>query len=165
MVDSVTKKLQDDSLTLSDSRALLNGLLSKYPTMRSHTRRLCSKMAVVRANDGAHTEADQTLLRNLDLIKNDNLSEDRASTSTSFADSLLEAKRQKLSKGPTCYLEWIKTTSNIVERLNSRAKLVFETSRHRLSPGSLEENLFLYVNKRFWDISVVDKIIMFNSQC
>ena len=29
----------------------------------------------------------------------------------------------------------------------------------RLSPGSLEENLFLYVNKRFWDITVVDKII------
>ena len=105
-LESVTKKLQDDSLTLSDSRALLNGLLSKYPTMRSHIAEDSQivlsgefEMAVVRANDGAHTEADQTLLRNLDLIKNDNLSEDGASTSTSFADSLLEAKRQKLSKG------------------------------------------------------------------
>ena len=63
----------------------------------------------------------------------------------------------KCIQGPTCYLEWIKPTSNIVERLKSRAKLVFGTSRHRLSPRSLKENLFLYVNKRFWDNSVVDK--------
>ena len=75
-LESVTKKLQDDSLTLSDSRALLNGLLSKYPMMRSHIAENSQivlsgefEMAVVRANDGAHTEADQTLLRNLDLIK------------------------------------------------------------------------------------------------
>ena len=35
MIGKVSKKLKDDSLTLSDSHALLNGLLSKYPTMRS----------------------------------------------------------------------------------------------------------------------------------
>ena len=79
--------------------------------------------------------------------------------SAGYNNLLVHVFSQKLSKGPTCYLEWIKPSSNIVERLNSRAKLVFGTSHHRLSPGSLEENLFLYVNKRFWDISVVDKII------
>ena len=72
MIGKLSKKLKDDSLTLSDSHALLNGLLSKYPTMRS----LIAEDSQV----ALFGEFEMTFVR---------------------ADSLLEAKRQKLSKGPT----------------------------------------------------------------
>ena len=58
--------------------------------------------------------------------------------------------RSRLSK---CYS---KKANNIYKCIEW---IVTENREHRLSPGSLEENIFLYVNKRFWYISVVHKII------
>ena len=69
--------------------------------------------------------------------------------SAGYNNLLVHVFSQKLSKGPTCYLEWIKPTSNIVERLNSRAKLIFGTSRLRLSPGSLEKIFFSMLTSVF----------------
>ena len=46
-------------------------------------------------------------------------------------------------------MEWQNPTSNVVERLFSRAKMVFFDHRMSMLPLNLEETLFLYINKRF----------------
>ena len=47
-------------------------------------------------------------------------------------------------------MEWLNPTSNVVERLFNRAKMVL---------SGLEETLFLYINKRFWDYDVISKFV------
>lgn len=49
----------------------------------------------------------------------------------------------------------IAATSNVVERLFSRAKLVFTPKRSAMTPATLEMVLFLFCNKDLWDIRTV----------
>ena len=56
-------------------------------------------------------------------------------------------------------MEWLNPTSNVVERFFSRAKIVFSDHRMSMLPVNLEQTLFLYINKRFWDIDVISKFV------
>ena len=56
-------------------------------------------------------------------------------------------------------MEWLNPTSNVVERLFSRAKMVLSDHRMNIPPVNLEETLFLYINKPFWDIDVISKFV------
>ena len=53
--------------------------------------------------------------------------------------------------------EWIPTTSNICERLFSKAKLTVGLLRTSLSPFMLEMLLFLRLNRDLWDLHRVAK--------
>ena len=44
-------------------------------------------------------------------------------------------------------------------RLFSRAKMVLSDHRMNILPVNLEETLFLYTNKPFWDIDVISKFV------
>ena len=44
-------------------------------------------------------------------------------------------------------MEWPNPTSNVVERLLSRAKMVLSDHRMSMLPMNLEETLFLYINE------------------
>lgn len=50
-------------------------------------------------------------------------------------------------------------TSNIVERLFSRAKLIMTDHRKRLEPWKLELLLLLRFNKDLWDVYTIEKIV------
>ena len=50
-------------------------------------------------------------------------------------------------------------TSNVVERLFSRGKMVLSDHRMSMLPMNLEETLFLYINERFWDIDVISNFV------
>jgi hypothetical protein len=65
--------------------------------------------------------------------------------SSSFADGILATKMQCLDGvgGGEYTVKWIPPTSNIVERLFSRAKLTVGELRQRLTPMRLEAILFL----------------------
>ena len=54
---------------------------------------------------------------------------------------------------------WIACTSNIVERLFSRARYVFTDYRKRTTPVNLESQLFLFSNKSFWNVTSFSKIV------
>ncbi|KAL0221884.1 hypothetical protein RCL1_001738 [Eukaryota sp. TZLM3-RCL] len=56
-------------------------------------------------------------------------------------------------------LNFIPCTSNSVERLFSRAKILLGTFRHRLLPSSLEQQLFLLSNRNLWDVDLIEKIL------
>jgi hypothetical protein len=56
-------------------------------------------------------------------------------------------------------LSWIPATSNIVERLFSKAKLVYSDKRTRLLPKNLEIILYLTCNKDLWDEDTVNDLM------
>jgi hypothetical protein len=55
-------------------------------------------------------------------------------------------------------LKWITTTSNVCERLFSRAKLTLGSLRTSMTPRNLEILLFLICNRQYWDVKTVGKI-------
>ena len=61
-------------------------------------------------------------------------------------------------------LIWIKPTSNIVERLFSRAKLILTPNRSGMSPLNFEQDIFLMVNNTLWDAHMVNDIVAKNDK-
>ncbi|KAH9150177.1 hypothetical protein AeNC1_019328 [Aphanomyces euteiches] len=83
----------------------------------------------------------------------------------SNADGLLMEKRRRIEESSlNCYmdLKFIPPTSNLVERLFSRAKLVKSDRRMRMLPIHLEMLTFLSSNKRFWGLGQVEQAMEMN---
>ncbi|KAG4049417.1 hypothetical protein PC123_g15292 [Phytophthora cactorum] len=76
-----------------------------------------------------------------------------------IADRIL--KKRKTESTPCAFelLDVIPSTSNIVERLFSSARMVLRYKRSRLSPFTLKMILFLRVNETYWDVTTVDACI------
>ena len=77
----------------------------------------------------------------------------------SFAENILAAKKPRIGAGKNYRVEWIPVTSNVVERLFSRAKLTVGSLRTSLTPLHLEAILFLFVNNKYWDASLIQTLI------
>ena len=80
----------------------------------------------------------------------------------SYAESLLDQKRRK----PMSHygdLKWIPPTSNLAERLFSRVKYVFNDHRKSLLPVNLESQIFLCVNRSFWDAKTIEDLMWKNN--
>ena len=73
-----------------------------------------------------------------------------------FDRALLMEKNTKEINYEYQPMEWLNLTSNVVERLLSRAKKVLSDHRMSMLPMNLEETLFLYINEWFWDIDVIN---------
>ena len=56
----------------------------------------------------------------------------------------------------------VSSTSNTVERLFSRAKLVMTPQRRCMDPSNLEAILMLRYNRDLWDIYFIDRIVLKN---
>ena len=56
-------------------------------------------------------------------------------------------------------LDWLPRTSNQCERLFSRAKLTLGHLRQGLSPMHLEAQLFLFLNRNYWDAQLVSRVV------
>ena len=50
-------------------------------------------------------------------------------------------------------------TSNLMERLFSRAGYAYDDLRRKIQPIYPEQQLFLMSNKRLWDLSLVNKVV------
>ncbi|ETM41456.1 hypothetical protein L914_12767, partial [Phytophthora nicotianae] len=79
---------------------------------------------------------------------------------TSKKRSFAEAALAKEAATATSFdLGWIPPTSNDVERLFSRAGIVYSRLRRSLNPMTLETVMFLQYNMRLWDGSAVAKAV------
>ena len=56
-------------------------------------------------------------------------------------------------------LNFVPPTSNVVERLFSNARLVLTDYRKSLTPYTFECVMFLKINRNFWDLDLVAKIV------
>ena len=81
----------------------------------------------------------------------------------SFADEIINecqaSKRTRTSKSNYRSMKHISATSNLVERLFSRAKLIMSDHRKHMSPFHLELILFLRCNKDLWNEFTFDEMI------
>jgi len=82
----------------------------------------------------------------------------------SFAESLLRdgrnVKRRRLATSKYRSTEHVSATSNVCERLFSRARLIMNHLRSHMDPDSCEMLLFLKVNSELWSSPrLIDEII------
>ena len=68
----------------------------------------------------------------------------------------VDAKKSRFSKYRSTL--HVSATSNVVERLFSRAKLVMSDHRKHMDPSTLEMLLMLRMNKDLWDEKTVESI-------
>ena len=80
----------------------------------------------------------------------------RAEKENDFATEILQ-KRVKVQQSEFKDTRFVLPTSNVAERFFSQAGIAYNDLRKRLSPVNLEEQMFLKLNRRFWDVkSVID---------
>ena len=55
-------------------------------------------------------------------------------------------------------MNWVSPTSNIVEKLFSKAKNVKSALRNRILLFHFEKNLYLAVNQKYWNIDTLSSV-------
>jgi hypothetical protein len=160
---SVTKALQRESLDLADVRMLFDEVMSVHTDTQPYIGRdgnivMCKHFenAVVKIlHCQEHTlstaEADAVACLNLDVIV-------EPDSELDFASAVL--KRRKI-QSVSLYMDcrFILPTSNVCERFFSTAGYCLNDYRQNILPLNLEKQLFLKVNKAFWDARAVSKVI------
>ncbi|KAG3000972.1 hypothetical protein PC129_g17990 [Phytophthora cactorum] len=146
-VESISKKLQSDGLTLLDARDLFDGLLGLLPTFSNYlapdadiVHSPVVEAAVVKDLAGEATSLTAEKASELEpfTVKVGALSSSEVVSSAvkeGFADRILQSLR-----GPGDVQA--PSTPNIVERLFSVTRGVLRHERHRLSPMTLEMIFF-----------------------
>ncbi|ETK89754.1 hypothetical protein F441_06442 [Phytophthora nicotianae CJ01A1] len=165
-VESVSKRLQADGLTMLDACDLCDGLVEIQPSFSKYlaanadiVHSVIFEQAACKVLAGRAVSLTDEETDILEPFKRCTVSntEVQATRKEGFADRIL--KRRKVSAEPASYalLGAIPPTSNIVERLFSVARSVLRHERHRLSPMMLEMILFLKANGSYWNVATVDQ--------
>jgi len=158
-LDTITKKLQLESITIADARDLFDGVLERYPDMRH----LDPDNHLVRYPDFDNAVAKVLGQRESDLTDDEALSivgflkpavaaTPSATKPMSLADRILTAKRQRTTMSKYIDISFIPPTSNVVERLFSSAKHILTDTRKHMDPAQFETLIFLRVNKTYWGV-------------
>ena len=80
---------------------------------------------------------------------------DARMTELSYADCAIQEPVRGVASGDTKYLDlsFLTPTSNMCERLFSKAGHALSDRRRGLSPASFESQIFLHVNRDLWGAS------------
>ncbi|RLN57216.1 hypothetical protein BBJ28_00026335 [Nothophytophthora sp. Chile5] len=164
-LDSVCKKLQNDSTNMADVRLLFDSVVAEYPIMGEHlksgTKIVHSpsfEAAVVKViNGSALSTAEATALQPLQVSRS--LGKKRKERDDDYAAQILRegTKKRSSMRSSVAYsnLVTIPPTSNTVERLFSQCKLIMTPQRRCMLPANFEMISFLRVNKRMWNVASV----------
>ena len=99
------------------------------------------------SNDEKELQVFETFSQDVQIVQDD----------SHFGERLLASKKPK--RDLICNLTWVPGTTDLIERLFSRVNFVLNDYRKRLEPTNLEAQIYLYVNRRFWDINLINTII------
>uniref|UniRef100_H3GLY5 HAT C-terminal dimerisation domain-containing protein n=1 Tax=Phytophthora ramorum TaxID=164328 RepID=H3GLY5_PHYRM len=181
-VESVSKALQGDHVTLLDARMWFDSLIA---ARASYARYLAPRAAIVqrphfeaacvrvlKGQTERLTSAEKASLAPfLAPSPSDDASDDEEQEETSsFVERIQKRRRLEERHAVYAILSTIPPTSNVVERFFSIARTTFGLQRHSLQPYSLEMLLFLrYMyslemllflrqNNSYWDSRTVDSI-------
>ncbi|KAJ0390251.1 hypothetical protein P43SY_010766 [Pythium insidiosum] len=167
-LESVNKRLQQDhEVSLSDVRLLFAHVVEHYPTTGKYLQPTAAVVkfpdfenGVVKIlNDDMRHLTRQERAAVAKLLEPAVTTDSAASSATekpreSFADAALSRSKTREAT-PRVDLQWIPATSNDVERLFSRAGLVYSSLRRAMNPATLETIMFLSFNRTWWDASAV----------
>ncbi len=151
-------------------RDLFDGVVEKYPDTAKYlnfdaeiVNNPAFESAIVKVLNKVQeqlTPCEQDSIRQLrqnsSLVVN---SEPTFRQDKTFAENILLNKRRRIAPSAELYIDarFVMPTSNIVERLFSRAKIVLNDRRQSLYPVNFEMLLFLNANNRLWDVYDVEK--------
>lgn len=170
-LDSVTKMLQRDDMTLVKVRSLFDGVIEKFPSTKKWleydsqiVQDSCFELGIVKIQEERYDDLTNEEKEVTEILENkENPSDENPShseqTKLSFAEQFL--KNRKFSVEHSLYIDtrFVLPTTNLVERLFSKAGHSLSSRRESLSPGRFEMQMFTYVNSGLWDISDVNAII------
>lgn len=89
-------------------------------------------------------------------------SEQTTNSPTEAPDLIHRAlKRRKIENRGTRYMDlrFVLPTSNICERMFSKAGYALHYRRKSINPESFEEQMFLHANQKLWNISELNSIL------
>lgn len=170
--EEATLILQKENLTISEARSVFDVIEEDYGTETSKSSYLYCRssllndpnfeIAVVEIQNHKGHLLDrlqqQTVMK---LIKpSKHIDEVLDFEKSSFEESFREKRRKISFEEPITTKSYINTsfippTSNICERLFSKAKIIYGSQRHRLDVESFECQLYLHVNREYWDVNTV----------
>lgn len=169
---SVTIALQRADIDFSDVRILLDEILALYP-YEEFKKYLLPSAAIVHSPNfdsgivkllqhaEAELNADEVAaLYQLKVTIDTSQKSDVPVEDDDFASVCLKKRKKDKISPLQQYLKctFLLPTSNILERFFSSAGYAFNDFRQNLKPMNLEMQLFLKVNRSFWDENLVSKI-------
>lgn len=173
---SVTLALEREKTTLSDVRCLFDDVIANFPITAKYLspdaeiiqdkvfERALVKLQRSKSAELTLKEAESvSKLKQPDQVEPTSQSDDGE---LSFADSALKRMKMELSTSEVKYLptNFLLPTTNLVERFFSVASHALNDKRAAISPARLETQLFLKMNKRFWDKETVSRVISIHNQ-
>ncbi|KAG3112134.1 hypothetical protein PI125_g8502 [Phytophthora idaei] len=151
-LESVNKKLQTSTVPLLDVQALFDHVVKHYPSTGTQ---LSATSALTRTEKAAVAK----LLGSTEPSEAEE-DADVSPKKRSFAEAALSEEAPTTS---VANLKWVPPAWNDVERLFSRAGIVYSRLRRSLNPMTLETILFLQYNRGMWDASAVAQAVENNS--
>lgn len=169
---AVTLELQNDKISLADVHDFFEILLKNYPNLQSHISRKSKVIvnpafenAIIKIQSKKEDELTDEEEESVSRFRKDDFTISNNETTANISNSndidnflyqVSNVKKQRLEpKSKYCDLSWIPaTTTNIVERFFSNAKLTLTDSRKSILPQKLEMML-LKMNPSLWNASLV----------
>lgn len=182
-LNSVTVTLQGSSVDLDLAQTLFDDVTRRYPHMNHHSRKYLQvdgeivhskhfmKSLVMLCRDdessiiaGSHEEAAVSkFLKVAQQPQGDDV--DVAPEPLSYADqikqSVLLKRKESMQRLPASKyhdVRWISPTTCIVERLFSISRWTLTDNRSATTPEHFEQQIYLRINKQYWDAVDIEKI-------
>lgn len=167
--EKITKQLQNSHTTLSDVRAIFDAVIEEYPSLDFYLKPDAQivhspsfESGIVKILDDEVDQLTQRERNSLGCFSFHGSDVDNivaTDDNLSLVQKALKNKRRKVSHGEYSSLNFVPPTSNVVERLFSNARLVLTDYRKSMSPYTFECVMFLKINREYWNLDVVAKIV------
>ena len=174
-LDSVTKALQQENLTMWDVRQLFDTVIVEYPESATRisadsdiVHNKTFERAIVKIQKGSVGELITEEMKSVEVLQIVRSNSAPQSKYPAKIESLAERalKRQKLddtagnqSDAKYMDLRFIVPTSNICERLFSKAGYGLDSRRQNTLPSNFELQMFLHANNDLWGIKEVNDLL------
>jgi hypothetical protein len=166
-LESVTKALQKEDLNIGSVRSLFDAVIEEHPDMKARLSNSADivvdatfESAISKIDLGSTeslTRAEKESVKHL-IICNSSFEESNSVQKLlSFAERALK-KQKKVEKSHFIDVCFIRPTSNLCERLFSKAGYALVDRRMGVSPSNFEAQIFLHVNSDLWNIEDVQEL-------
>ena len=167
--ENITKQLQDPTTTLSDVRAIFNAAIEEYESLSFYLKADADiiksphfESAIVKVLDDSVDQLTAEEKNDIMCFRQNaggNVANASNDDELTLVQKALKNKRRKVVHGEYLNLNFVPPTSNVVERLFSNARLVLTDYRKSMTPYTFECVMFLKINRNFWDLDLVAKIV------
>ena len=170
--EQITKYLQLENCPLSDVRDIFDDICGQFPILAPRLSAAADIVQVPQFENGIvkilqkreteMTPNEKESLRPFLLPPRPVGREVVEAANNPVSSIIQQAKRlrqEDLSQSQYNNLQWIPSTSNVVERLFSKMKLVFSERRQSMEPSTLECMMMLTVNRELWNERTVNQVL------